>query len=145
MPNPTPTDSQLLNLANALKACAMACPDLTPTQYADLARTTISIDNSLTSCAGRARYQRAPLACTVILSGPIFRKSYFLAQFTDTVLHELAHILSPESLYNHTAHDARWVAAAHLIGCGGERCHAMPRARERAVRAPRTITINDIL
>lgn len=96
---------------------------------------TFEVNHDLTSTAGKAFWVRSAFGTPRIeISGPIFAQSHFAAQLIETILHELAHIMTPGE-----GHGPAWVAAAHRIGCGAERCHSMPRARK-----PQGLSLNDL-
>lgn len=89
-------------------------------------RLCYATNENLTSCAGRANYK----TYGVELSGPIFDKTYVVAQIIDTILHEIAHHLAYR-VSKEAHHGPKWIEWAELIGCSAERTHSMPRARKR--------------
>ena len=65
------------------------------------------------------------------MSWPLFRDYHprNTEEFQDTVLHELAHVMTPGS-----AHGLLWRAVAIAIGSSGGRCSDLPPARKRTKR-----------
>jgi predicted SprT family Zn-dependent metalloprotease len=80
----------------------------------------------MTNCAGRA-WNNLNL---VKLSLAFFAsESNYLAEFQDTVLHELAHIIT-RKVYGPLVkpHGREWKYVATMVGAKPERCHAMQLA-----------------
>lgn len=76
---------------------------------------------SMSSCAGRA----FPHMKLVKLSRSYYRDhENFDRDFRDTVLHEMAHILTPGQ-----GHNQNWKNVAVKIGCNGNRCHSLSLAQ----------------
>ncbi len=76
---------------------------------------------SMSSCAGRAW----PHMKLVKLSRSYYScENNFARDFRDTVLHEMAHILTPGQ-----NHNQNWKNVAIKIGCNGNRCHSLSLAQ----------------
>lgn len=97
----------------------------------------IKWNNSFTRKAGRCRaWKRHPVTgekrpSEIEMSWPLFRnyRKQNTAEFAETVLHELAHVMTPGA-----KHGALWISVALAIGSNGKRCHSLPLPRRRTDR-----------
>lgn len=97
-------------------------PEYNPT----LDQINFSINSRMTASAGRAMYRFK----LIELSEPIFTRDENDEGFKDTVLHEIAHILTPGK-----QHGYAWQWVARRIGGTGERCHTLKcERRKKGVR-----------
>jgi predicted SprT family Zn-dependent metalloprotease len=102
-------------------------------------RLNFAVNENLTATAGCANYK----TYGVELSGPIFQKTYVLAQVIDTILHEIAHHLAFR-VNAERGHGEHWIMWAEMIGCSAERTHTMPRAR-RKTKAQAALSLRNTL
>lgn len=75
---------------------------------------------SLTSCAGRAYVDKR----LIEISDVIFARNQNEAALKNTILHEIAHLLTPNQ-----GHNEVWKVTAQQIGCDGEQYHEMKTGR----------------
>ncbi len=87
-----------------------------------LSKVHFEVNTRLTSCAGRAYYKGADYGL-IQISLPIFQRNPCIAELVETILHEIAHTMTPEA-----GHSLAWVLAAKSIGSTGTRCHSMKKA-----------------
>lgn len=75
---------------------------------------TVEACNKLTRCAGMAYYSENRAA----ISAPIFVRSQNERALRDTILHEIAHLMTPGA-----KHGDAWYEMARSIGCSGRQYH----------------------
>jgi len=90
-----------------------------------LRHTVVNLSDRLKTTAGKANHRFN----MIILSVPIFTRPENIDGFRDTVLHEIAHLLTPGM-----RHNAIWQSVARRIGGTAERCHTLACERRRGER-----------
>ncbi len=75
---------------------------------------------SMSSSAGRAYHSQSLIKLSRSF---YYNEENFAKKFRNTVLHEIAHILSPTR-----GHKKEWRTIAREIGCTGDRCHKLALA-----------------
>ena len=92
-----------------------------------LGKVRFEVNTALTSCAGRAYTGVDHHTYGLIqISLPIFARTPCIAELVETILHEIAHIMTPDA-----GHSLQWILAARSIGSTGERCHTMKKGHTK--------------